>query len=63
MQEIVTPEILAPLTPLWWKAAGSSISLIVGIVLLGSRLEKKGRENLALALGVLLLAPEPLVPV
>ena len=61
MQEIVTPETLAPLTPLWWKAGGASIALIAGIVLLGSRLEKKGRENLALALGVLLLVPEPLV--
>ena len=61
MQEIVTPETLAPLTPLWWKAGGASIALIAGIVLLGSRLEKKGREILALALGVLLLAPEPLV--
>lgn len=63
MQNIMTPETLEPLTPLWWKAGGASLATIVAIVLIGRQLEKGGRQKLGLALGLLLLAPEPIAQV
>ncbi|MBL05994.1 MAG: TIGR02206 family membrane protein [Planctomycetes bacterium] len=51
-------DTLAPLTPLWLKALAALLLVIVAIVLAGVRSGSRGRDRLALILGVFLLGSE-----
>ena len=51
-------DTLAPLTPLWLKTLAALLLVIVAIVLAGVRSGSRGRDRLALILGVFLLGSE-----
>lgn len=51
-------DTLAPLTPLWCKAIAASALAIAVIVLAGIRMSNRGKNRLAVLLGIFLLARE-----